>query len=86
MFRKVIEVLPMFKGGIDPSTFLKYVKHWFYSGFNPRYNLRYILISGASRKLPQGWEERVIRIITRVGRRPVQKVVNGIKNPTIGDD
>ena len=59
MFRIVIEVLPMFKGGIDSSTFLKDAKNWFYSGFKPIYNLRYIRISRASRKLTQGWEERV---------------------------
>ena len=29
MFRKVIEVLPMFKGVIDSSTFLKYAKNGF---------------------------------------------------------
>ena len=86
MFQKVIEVLPLFKGGIDSSIFLKDTKNWFYFGFKPRYNLRYIHISGASRKLPQRWEERVRSIIARVGSRQVPKVVNGITIPAIGDD
>ena len=86
MFCKGIEVLPMFKGGIDSSTFLKDELIWFYSRFKPRYNLRYIQISGVSKKLPQGWEERVQSIITRLDRRQVQKVVNGIAVPAIGDD
>ena len=59
MFRKLIEVLPVFKGGIDSSKFLKDAKNCFYSGFKPRYNLCYIRISGASIELPQGWEDRV---------------------------
>ena len=59
MFFKVIEVLSMLKVRIDSSTFLKDAKKWFHSGFKPIYNLRYIRISGASRKLQQGWEERV---------------------------
>ena len=50
MFQKVIEVIPMFKGRIDTSTFLKDAKNWFYYGFKPRHNLRYLRISGASRK------------------------------------
>ena len=86
MFRKVIEVLPMFKGGIDSSTFLKDANFWFYYGFKPIYNLHYIRISGASGKLPQRWEERVQSIITRVGRMQVSKVVNDITIPEIGDD
>ena len=85
MFRKVIEVLPMFKGGIDSSKFLKHAKKWFYSGFKPRYNLHYIRISGASRNFPQGWEERVRSIITRVGRSQVPKVFNSITIMEIGD-
>ena len=84
-FRKVIEVLPMFKSGIDSSTFLKYATNWFYSGFNPGYNLRYIRIFGASIELPQGWEERVRSIITHVGIRQVPKVVNGITISAIGN-
>ena len=85
-FRKVIEVLPMFKSGIDSSTFLKDAKKWFYSGFKARYNLRYIRISVASIKLSQEWEERVRSIITGVGRRQVPTFVNGIKITAIGDD
>ena len=78
MFYNVIEVLQMFKGGIDSSTFLKDAKNCFYSGFKTRYNLSYIQISGASKTFPQGWEERVRSIITCVGRKHVPKVVNGI--------
>ena len=59
MFCKVIEVIAMFKGGIDSSIFLKNAKKWFYYGFKPRYNFCYMQIPGASRELPQGWEEIV---------------------------
>ena len=86
MFCRVIELLPMFKGEIYSSTFLKDAKNWFYFGFKPRYNLHYIIIYGASRKLSQGWEERVWIIITCVGMRHVPKVVNGTTINAIGDD
>ena len=61
-------------------------KNWFYYGFKFRYNLRYVRLSGASRKLPKGWEGKVAEIITRVGRRQVSHLMEGLVIPAIQDD
>ena len=55
-------------------------------GFKSMRNLRHVRLSGASRKLPRGWEGMVAAIITRVGRRQLARVVEGLHIPTIEDD
>ena len=48
--------------------------------------MNHLQISGASRKLLQGWEEIFRSIITRMGKRQVPKVVNGTTVNAVGDD
>ena len=86
IFRKVIELFPMFKGGIHCSSFMSAIKSRLYMGFKKRKHLHYIRLSGASRKLPKGWEGMVAAIITRVGRRQLTRVVEGLHIPAIEDD
>ena len=86
IFKKVTEFCPLFKGGIESAKFFASMKGWFYQGFKPRYNLRYVRISGASRKLPHDWEDRSQSNITRVARTQMTQCVDGITTPAVKDN
>lgn len=85
VFRKVNSLYPLFKGGPTSDGYMSKVKAWFYHGFVKRYNLSYARISGASRKLPQGWQEKAANISARVGRTQLETRVGNTIIPAIPD-
>ena len=86
VFKKVLELNSNFKGGIKSEGFMGRMKNWFYYGFTKRHNLSHVRISGASRKLPQGWEAKVQQIITRVARHQVESRSGTTLIPAICDE
>ena len=59
---------------------------WYYHGFTRRFNLSYVKVSGASRKLPVGWESKVHNINVRVGRTQIDcHNENNVLIPAIPD-
>ena len=85
VFRKVNNLYPLFKGGPGSDGYTSKMKSWFYHGFVRWYNLTYARISRASRKLPQGWEEKAANVSARVGRTQLQKRVGNTIIPAIPD-
>ena len=66
--RKVVEIYPMFKGGMHDPKFMANIKSWFHHGFCKRVKLSYTRIAGASRNLPSNWKELAASVIARVAK------------------
>ena len=60
IFRKVLEIDPKFKGGVESDGYLARLKKWFYYGFKIRNGLSNRKICGAGQKLPANWEQALI--------------------------
>lgn len=85
IFRKVIELDKLFKGGTNDPTFFKQMKVWFYNGFCRRKNLSYTRIAGASRKLPSDWKEKQQRIIRSVAKSQTPRKEGHTVIPAVTD-
>lgn len=87
VFRRVMELLPGFLGGIKSPNFFKEMKNWFYYSFANHFNLSVKMIAGASRKLPPDWEEKCESIIRRVAKSQEARIRDdGVIVPKINDN
>ena len=60
IFRKVLEIDPKFKGGVESEGHMSHLRKWFYYGFKVRHELSNRNICGARQKLPVNWEQKLI--------------------------
>lgn len=87
IFRKAIEIHPLFKGGRKNNPkFFSCMKTWFYKGFCRRYDLSYTRIAGASRKLPPNWRELQESIQRRVAKSQVERKEGYLIIPAVPDE
>ena len=60
IFRKVLDIDPKFKGGVNSDGHLNQLKKWFYYGFKVCHGLSNRKSCGAGQKLPVHWEHAVL--------------------------
>ena len=73
IFRKVMDINPLFCGGIKSDGHLDRLKKWFYYGLKVRQTLSNRKIAGAGQKLPGDWENALINMHGRM--RAVQNPI-----------
>ena len=84
---KVLDLDPLFKGGIGSTGLMTKMINWFYYELKVGFKLSYKKISGASRKIPVGWEAKMEHILTRVSSLQVEKLMENVALiPPVDDD
>ena len=88
IFRKVLDIDPLFCGGVKANGYLGRLKKWFYYGYIKRQELLSRKISSAGQKLPNNWERELVNMRgeVRAKQNPVKRADGILRIAGVKDD